>query len=384
MKPKDNKRNLIRWGVAVFLALLAAAAFASRWRAAMEVEAVMIDRGPVAFEIVDEGRVRVRDLFTVSAPTAGHLLRVSLRPGDAVRRGQELARLAPADPALLDARALQDAQAQVASAEARLNEAESQHRLAVAERRRAEALTTRGYAAAAAFDRAQAGEEAAAASVIARKAELARARALLAPGAEGSGAMIIRAPVDGVVLEVMQESEAVLASGAPILTLGDPDRREVVGEFLSQDAVRIPPQARAWIENWGGPPIAAEIVRVEPFARRKISALGVEEQRVNVVAAFTEAGAARQLGHGYRVDVRIALGGEADTVRVSTEALLRDASGWSVFRIVDGEALRAPIEIGDGSGGFRPVVRGLSQGDVVIRFPSARLSNGQRVRTRAR
>jgi HlyD family secretion protein len=382
MKQRRPRYNLIRWSMIAFALLLAAAAVASRWRTPPEVEVMAVDRGPVAFDIVDEGRVRVRDLFTVSTPAAGHLQRVSLRPGDAVRQGQELARLAPADPALLDARAMQEAQTQVTSAEARLNEAESQHRLAVAERRRAEALTTRGYAAAAAFERAQASEEAAAASVVARKAELARARAMLRPGTEGSGAMIVRAPTDGVVLEVLQESEAVLASGAPILTLGDPAGSEVVGEFLSQDAVRVPREARAWIENWGGPAIPAEVSRVEPFARRKISALGVEEQRVNVIVTFRDRAAARQLGHGYRVDVRIALGGASDVLRVPTEALLRDAAGWSVFRVANGQAQKTLIEIGDGSGAFRPVRRGLAEGDQVIRFPSQKLTDGQPVRTR--
>jgi HlyD family secretion protein len=179
----------------------------------------------------------------------------------------------------------------------------------------------------------------------------------------------------------MQESEAIVGPGAAILSLGDTEEIEAVGEFLSQDAVRISAGARAFVEDWGGPPLAARVERVEPFARLRVSALGVEEQRANIIARFDDAAtAAARLGHGYRVNLRVVVSSEDDALRVPIEALVRDAQGWSVFRIENAHARRVRVELGEANGAFRPVASGLSEGDVVVMFPPPGLEEGGRVK----
>lgn len=377
---KRKRVNLIRWGLAAFAAALAVSALVATLRAPTTVEAGAADRGPVALEIVDEGRTRVDDVFAVAAPVSGRLQRVTLEPGDPVSAGQVVAVIAPAAPELLDARTAREAQARIAAARAGVADAEAQARLAADELRRTQALAERNVAAPAALERAQTANEAAQAALRVRRADLASAEALLRPGSSGAGRTQVRAPIGGVVLQRMQESETVIPAGATLLTIGDLADLEVVGEFLSQDAVRIPPGAAATIENWGGPPIAARVERVEPFARLKVSALGVEEQRTDVVLAIEDRAAAARLGHDYRVDVRVRIAEEANALRVPTDALVRDASGWSVFRIVDGRARRTVVEVGEASGPHRPVLKGLSEGDVIVRYPPNGLKDGVRVR----
>jgi HlyD family secretion protein len=345
----------------------------------MVVQVAAVDRGPVALEIVDEGRVRVKEVFAVSAPVAGRLERLTLEPGDSVRAGDVVARIAPSDSVLLDARTTREAQAQVAAARAAVAEAETQLALAADDLRRTQSLIAQGFISESGLERVKATERAARATLAARRAELIRAQAALQPGSPQSGTTLVRAPSAGVVLELLQESQTVVAAGASLLTIGDPSSTEVVGEFLSQDAVRIPPNAAAKVENWGGSPIDARVVRVEPFARMKVSALGVEEQRANVIVEMLETDKAARLGHGYRVDVRVALAAQGDALRVPSDALIRDASGWSVMRVIDGRARRTTVQVGDASGAFRPVTSGLSDGDTIVRFPSAKLQDGGRV-----
>jgi HlyD family secretion protein len=377
--PKKRRISLIVWLLLGFAVLAAAAVLVSQARAPMAVQVAAVDRGPVALEIVDEGRVRVKEVFAVSAPVAGRLERVALEPGDSVRAGDVVARIAPSDSVLLDARTTREAQAQVAAARAAVAEAETQLALAADELRRTQSLIARGFISESGLERVKATERAARATLAARRAELTRARAALQPGSTQSGTTLVRAPSAGVVLELLQESQTVVAAGASLLTIGDPSSTEVVGEFLSQDAVRIPPNAAAKVENWGGSPIDARVVRVEPFARMKISALGVEEQRANVIVEMLESDKAARLGHGYRVDVRVALAAQGDALRVPSDALIRDAAGWSVMRVVDGRARRTAVQVGDASGAFRPVTSGLSDGDTIVRFPSAKLQDGGRV-----
>jgi HlyD family secretion protein len=377
--------SIVRWGVGAFLALVAISAIVMCATPSVQVETSLVDRGPVALEIVDEGLARVQDAYEISAPVDGQLQRITLEPGDRVRAGDIIARIAPSASALLDARSRQDAQAAVAAARAQWAEARAQSALADEEHRRTRTLHDRGIASPAALDRAAASAEAARRGVDARRAELARAQALLSPGnAGGGGQTIVRAPVSGVVLDVIQESAGVVRSGARLMSIGDPNKIEIAGEFLSQEAVRVPENAPAQIENWGGTPLRATVFRIEPLARQEISALGVEEQRTRVILRLKDHAGATRLGHGYRVDVRITLTQSEEALRAPADALVRGADGWAVFRVVNGRAVRTPVEVGEASGEYRPILKGLDEGDRLVRYPSSRMADGASVTTSAK
>lgn len=380
MPARGRHIPLSAYAIGILLVVALAAAGFSMLRAPVSVDTARIDRGPVVLDIADEGVIRVRDMYLVSASAAGRLTRVEARPGDRVRRGQVLARIGPAPSAPLDARAARELEALITAAQARLAEAVSASSLAQHDLDRTTRLAERGIASPAALERATAAARAAEAAVAARRAELTRARAGLSAAGVGAGGVVVAAPVRGVVLQVMQESEAIVAPGAPILALGDPAQIEAVGEFLSQDAVRIPEGAPALIEDWGGQALRGTVERVEPFARLEVSALGVEEQRANVIVRFDDPEAAAALGHGYQVTVRVMVGGEAAALRVPIEALVRDAQGWSVFRVEDGRARLARVELGEASGPHRPVLAGLAEGEAVVLFPPPSLRDGERVR----
>lgn len=352
------------------------------WPRAQAVEIAVIDRGAVRSEVIDEARTRVHDVFLISAPVSGALQRVELEPGDAVERGQVVATILPADPALLDARLAAEANAGVAAAQAALSAAEADYQLAQSDRQRVATLFARDFASQAALDAADAGQRAARAAVNARRADLARARAAAgSPNARARRSTPVTSPAAGHVLRVLQESETIALAGAPLLEIGDPAQIEIVAEFLSQDAVRMQAGAAAQIENWGGgSPIAARVFRIEPYARTKTSALGVEEQRVNVILHLQEPEDAAALGHGFRVDARVVIAEESDALRVPTDALVRDGRGWAVFVLEGGRARLRPITIGGGGEDYRSVTQGLEVGERVVLFPSDSLADGARIR----
>jgi HlyD family secretion protein len=212
---------------------------------------------------------------------------------------------------------------------------------------------------------------------------VARARsALLDAGRTESGSVNVRSPSAGRVLRVPQESEAVITAGTPILEVGDPSHVEIVAEFLSQDAVRMKPGAAAQIVNWGGPPLPAVVERVEPVARTKISALGVEEQRTNVILQFTDAAKDKPQAHDFRVDVRVVIGEARDAVRAPLGALFRRGEGWAVYKVVDGRAVATQVNAAEADSRYRTIASGLAEGDEVIVFPSSEISDGTRVKPR--
>jgi len=247
-------------------------------------------------------------------------------------------------------------------------------------------LHVQGFAASAALDAASANLSAARARVAARRSEVARARAAAGAGTGGARTpTVVRSPASGRVLRLLQQSEGVVAVGTPLMEVGDPRNMEIVAEFLSQDAVDMREGAPAFIENWGGrQALPAHVARIEPYAHTKISALGVEEQRVNVILHLQSPEAAPPLGHAFRVDVRVVAADLRDSLRVRTDALIRSGQGWAVFRINNGRARLIPVEIGEGGDRYRAVVRGLSPGDAVIVFPGEALKDGARVRGEAR
>ena len=352
------------------------------WPRAQAVEIAVIDRGGVVSEVVDEGRTRIHDVFVISAPVGGELQRVELEPGDAVARGQVVATISPADPALLDARVAAEANAGVNAALAALEAAQAEHRLAQGDRQRVAALHARDFASQAALDAADAALSAARANVDARRADVTRARAAAGSNAaRARRATSIVSPAAGRVLRVLQESETIALAGSPLIEIGDPSQVEIVAEFLSQDAVRMQAGAAAQIENWGGDtPIAARVFRIEPNARTKISALGVEEQRVNVILHLQTPQQAPTLGHGFRVDARVVIAEHADVLRVPTDALVREGRGWAVFVFEGGRARLTPIAIGAGGENYRAVAQGLELGQRVVLFPGDSLADGARIR----
>jgi HlyD family secretion protein len=335
-------------------------------------------------EIVDQGRTRIHNLFVVAAPVSGALQRIALEPGDAVARGQIVATIGPTDPALLDARVAAEAGANVAAAQSALRASQAQAELAARDQDRVARLAARDFASRAALDSANAALRAARADVAARAAELQRARIAAGAPIRQTGAPVgVRSPAAGRVLRLLQQSEAVVAAGSSLIELGDPRDLDVVAEFLSQDAASIRAGARAWIENWGGDaPIPARVWRVEPYAHTKISALGVEEQRVNVVLRLESPETAPLLGHGFRVDARVVIDEDENALRVPVDALVRNGQSWAVFLVRSARARLTPIETGLAGERYRVVRGGLNSGDRVVLFPGDSLRDGQSVRIR--
>jgi HlyD family secretion protein len=390
-------RTLFWGGVALLIALLLALAFRPR---AVGVEVGSVTRGALTVAVRDEGRTRVRESYVVSAPLAGRLLRIGNRAGDAVNDGEVVAGILPGDPVLLDERtrreaqaAVQTAQAMVVAAQAELQRAQAQQAHAQAEAGRVESLFSRAAVSQSARDRARLDARAAAAAVASaramiatREAELEAARARIAPPTtERGGAPLVelRAPVGGRVLRVLQPSEAVVAAGTPILEIGDPRDLEVVAEMLSSDAVQIAEGAAVAVEGWGGPALRGRVRLVEPYGFLKVSALGVDEQRVNVVIDLVDPPDEwSALGHGYRVEVAISVWSAGDALQVPVAALLRAAGHWSVFRVEGERARRVPVEIGRNDGRSAELRSGLKPGDTVVLHPGPDLDDGVRVRRR--
>jgi HlyD family secretion protein len=376
-----------RWAIAALALLTLGLAYAF-WPVAVPVDTAPVTRGPIAVGITDDGVTRAEDLYVVAAPVSGYLARIELEPGDRVRRGQLITRMTgrPATP--LDARTRQELRgardaAQAAAAAARASLAQARRDSA-----RAEDLARSGFLPRARLEEARTRVATGAAALRQALAETARIDALLAqPQGPGAGASVpVHAPADGAVLSVLRESEGVLPEGTELMTIGDAGTIEVVVDLLSREAARVRPGDRVAITQWGGDaPLAARVVRVEPFGRLKISALGIEEQRVNVVIAFDPAARAQaaRLGHGYQIDATIILWEAGDALRVPIGALFRGGDGgWRVLVVTAGRAREHALKIGRLNDEFGQVLAGLAAGDEVIVNPGNALRDGARVRAR--
>jgi HlyD family secretion protein len=350
---------------------------------AIEAEIVRVDRGDVRVEVVDEGRTRMHDIYVISAPVTGRVLRVNVEPGDEVAAGAVVARMSRAAAGFLDSRSASQARAAVDAAQAQLRSAEAELSLAEREHKRNTDLVAANLISRANADQSEARLNAARAARDAAQAEVVRARSALLEGDRPGGEVVdVKSPSAGRVLRVPQESEAVITVGTPIVEVGDPRHVEIVAEFLSQDAVRMKRGARAQIENWGGPPLPAVVDRVEPVARTKISALGVEEQRTNVILQFTEAAKDHPQAHDFRVDVRVVIDEASNAVRVPLGALFRRGEGWALYKVDDERAIVTPVETAQGDSRFRAITSGVAEGDSVIVFPSNTITDGARVAAR--
>lgn len=380
-EPSDRKSRpplaLIVWGAAG-AALVAGMAWLL-WPRAIEVQTAAIDRGEVQRVVLEDARTEVRDLYEVATTVPGRLKRIDLEAGDRVIKGQPLLHIDASSPALLDGKAAVEARAAVTAAQEVVRAAETDLALSQKQLQRTQQLADTGFAAPAALDRSQAAADAARANLKKAKADLYRAQAI-AGGNRGHGQdYIVRSPIDGVVLRVLRESQVDLPAGATVMEIGNPEQLQVTAEYLSRDAALMKPGLKARISGVGQASISGRVRVVEPYARTKVSALGVEEQRVRVLIDIDPKAGLATLGHGYQVDAGVVVFHAKDVLRVPTDALVRNNGGWAVFLVTNDKATLTPVTIGDGDGRFRQVDKGLSEGDVVILFPGDEIRDGDRV-----
>ncbi|MFO1263558.1 MAG: HlyD family efflux transporter periplasmic adaptor subunit [Rhodoferax sp.] len=383
--------------------LLAAGAAALIW--GLRPQPIAVDLGTASrsalrVTLEQEGRTRVLDRYVVASPVTGHARRIPLEVGQAVARGAVVAELEPLRADTLDPRRQAEAAARIAAAESALSGAQqrasaaaSAAELAQAELQRVRTLRQQGHVSPAAEDRAasdaqrsDAEHRAAQFAVAAARHELDAARTLLQYGGKPSNAAVVtvRAPVAGKVLKIAHKSEGSVTSGQPLVEIGDPGALEVEVDLLSADAVRIPPGTLVVFERWGGEGTLEGVVRmVEPAGFTKVSALGVEEQRVWVIVAFTSpASQWQRLGDGYRVEASFILWEGKDILQVPASAVFRDGEGWAVFAVEQGRAVKRHVQVGQRTGLQAQITSGLQPGDSVISHPDDRVRDGVRMSAR--
>jgi HlyD family secretion protein len=362
------------------------------------VDIALIDRGAILVTVDEEGKTRIRDIYTVSAPITGRLLRLPVKVGDPVSaQTSPVASILPVSPSFLDQRTrselnagVEAADASVGLAEAELARTEAEERFAKSNMDRADRLAKSATISQSAFekavlnyDTAKAAVRQAEANLDLRRHEIESAKArLIEPDAipdndQPSCCIILYAPASGSVLKLVQESEMVVQAGSPILQIGDTGNLEIVVDLLSTDAVRVSQDAAARIESWGGPPLSARVSRIDPAGFTKVSALGIEEQRVTVVLQLTDRKEDwTSLGHDFRVFVRITEWVEENALRVPLSALFRAGSDWAVFSIEDGYARQTIVKIGHRNSRHAEILDGLEEGDRIILYPSDRIADG--------
>jgi HlyD family secretion protein len=390
-------KNRRLWITLVVIGGLLAVAF---WPSTVAVDVASVTRGPLVVTIDEEGATRVRERFVVSAPVSGRVLRIELEPGDPVKRGSVVASVRAEAAPLLDPRSRAEGQASIDAANAVLGRARAEAQraraaLALAEREleRVRALERDGLTSAQSVEardvEVKTTREAVNAADFAVKAglaELQRAEARLAPSTPDQSGRVftVTAPADGVVLKRLRQSESVVPAGEGLIEIGNPQQLEIVSDLLSTDAVRVKAGSRAFIEQWGGDKVLeAKVRRVEPSGFTKISALGVEEQRVNVLMDFVEPTAAwAALGDAYRVEVRIVSWEAERVVKVPTGALFREGSNWAVYKVDAGRVSRTRVEIDHQTAREAEVTSGLKEGDRVVLHPGDTLTDGARVTIR--
>lgn len=380
------KRNLALTAAA--LAVVAALAFLL-WPAPLAVDGATVQTGPMQVTVDDQGETRSHDRFVVSAPVAGRLARIVLHDGDAITQNQLLAEIAPVP---LSLRERDETVARVAAAEAGQREAEQRVRraeedLAQARREheRVRKLVQDGFMSP---QTAEQSSNAVATAGAELEAVRFRARAAAADvtlakaGLSTTGGRVqVRAPMAGRILRIPDASERVVQAGSPLLIMGDLNSLEIVVELLSSEAVRVAAGMPVLLEGWGGDKaLRATVRRVEPFAFTKVSALGIEEKRVNVVADFVDPPG--PIGDGFRVTARIVTWQADQVLKVPASALFRCEQAWCVFAVEEGRARRRAVEIGHRNLVEAQVIKGLAQGQTVVLYPGNQVSEAVRVKVR--
>jgi HlyD family secretion protein len=399
-KPRHLLRKTVTWLIGIGVVVLIGYGLRPQ---PIEVEFGSLSRGPLTVHVVEEGKTRIRNRFVVAAPVAGQMKRVPLKPGDEVIAGKtQLTTIEAALAPLLDPRARSQAEARVKAAEAgRMRAMEASDMAKTAERfalsnwERTKAIKTGSVSvtdrdnAERDWEMRQREKRAADFALKVAEFELEQAKAALlqleTPGS-GEGAIIpVFSPVGGRVLKVMQESAVVVGAGTAILEVGDPADIEIEAEILSRDAVAIKPGADALVEQWGGEyPLKARVRRVEPAGFTKVSALGVEEQRVIVLSDLVNPPPeAKALGDRYRVEVRVAVWHRDDTLLVPSGALFREGSAWMTFVNDNGKAKKVNLEAGRSDGRMTEVLKGLDVGTQVLLHPPDTVKDGVAIKPRA-
>ena len=397
-----NKRISIWASVAALVLLGLVFAF---WPRALAVDLKPAAIGPMILTVGDEGETRVVDVFVISAPITGRLRRIEAEPGDTVDAGQTIvAEIEPTVSGLLDPRTEAEAEAQLNAAisaeslaKSELERAEAELKFAESELQRAAELAKNGTiserdreASERAFETSRAAMGAAQANMEVRRFELARARAHLMSPSEMTSrrsdceCVNITSPVDGQVLRVHRESAGFVRAGEDLIDIGNPGRLEIVVDLLSTDAVKVAAGDQALIENWGGDGVlAARVRRVEPFGFTKVSALGIEEQRVNVVLDIVSPHEDWQtLGHGYQMDVRVVLWQADEVLKVPLTALFRSGADWALFVSEKGKAVRRTVEVGHRTSSEAQILSGLSEDELVVVYPGESVDEGIRIAAR--
>ncbi len=388
-----NRVALVAFAIVVLLVVVAV-----RPRA-VAVELAPVTRGPLRVTLDEEGRTRVRARFLITAPVSGRVGRIVREPGDRVKRDEIVATIRPETPRLLDTRTRAELSAQVEATRAALGRAKAEEQRSAAaltharsELRRLRPLAAAGAVSPSELERyemeersAQEAERAGEFAVDAASHQLEAARAGLLQGSGDTAtgrAIEVRAPVDGVVLKRFRESESIVPAAEPLLEIGDAHHLEIVADYLSIDAVAIPSGALALIEHWGGAePLVGRVRRIEPSGFTKVSALGVEEQRVNVIVELTNLnGAANALGDGYRVEVRVVLWQQDKVLKVPVASLFRQGDRWAAFVATEQRVEVRPVTIGHRTDQEVEVLGGLTEGERVVIHPGDTLHGGSRIR----
>jgi len=397
-----NSKRIVIWA-AVAGIIVIALAFSFMPRAVM-VDLVDIQPGRLVVTLDEEGETRVHDVYTLSAPVSGRVQRINWLVGDPVTANETvLAQIEPGDPSFLDPRSEAQARAAVQAAEAArdlaaaaVKDAEAQYEFARAEYARMQELVKEGSVSKRDLDSAErdykarhAGLDTSRAALQVRNYELEVARAQLVSPLETQGSqeacdcIPIRAPVSGRILQITDRSERVVREGDVLMKIGNPKDLEIVADYLSMDAVKIEPGQRVIIDNWGGDhPLEGSVRLVEPFGFLKISALGIEEQRVNVIVDFVREDGWEKLGHGYQVETRVVLWEEDKVLAVPLTALFRDGDKWALFVEEDGRAVLRHVQVGQKNGVFAEIREGIEAGNNIVMHPSDRVSDGTRIASR--
>ncbi len=367
-----------------------------------QVDIATVARAPMQVTIEEEGKTRVIDRYIISAQVAGTTCRIDLNVGDAVEKNQVLVNINPLPSQALDPRAHAQAKAQVAAAKAALNAAEqnvdaarADADLATKEVQRLEQLAEKGHVSIGQLDQAEALKRSATAAlrsavfaVDVAKYELEAAETALQYTGDQSSNMAdmvpVRAPIDGKILKLQHECEGVVSPGTPLLEIGDTRSLEITTDVLSADAVKIKPGMKVLYERWGGEqPLIGQVLRVEPVGFTKVSALGVEEQRVLIISGITsEPQRWRTLGDGYRVESRFILWEQPDVLQIPLSALFRSGDHWALFVINDNRAERRAVKVGQRNGLSAQILEGLEEGEMVITHPDDTIEEGVRVKAR--
>ena len=387
---RSTNRHTRRWLPYAGAVLLVALIAAGLWPRPVPVETARVAVGSLRATVNEEGKTRIKQRYVVSAPVTGQLRRIPFKAGAEVRAGETVvAVIEPVSPTLLDARTRTAAEAKRDTAVANLEKARAGQHFAASELRRFEKLHAEKMVSVQELENGQLREASAAKEQAAAESALRQAEAELAEFAgntpAGTNTLLdpvqVKAPATGSVLHVFEENARVVAAGTPLMEIGDPTDLEVVVEVLSRDGAAIPPGTPVELEQWGGgEPLQAKVRLVEPAAFTKISALGVEEQRVNVVAdLLTPPEQRRNVGDNFRVEARIIVWEARDALKVPAGALFRKGEQWAAFVVADGRARLRIVKAGRSSGTETQVLEGLKEGEEVILYPGSRVRDGQRV-----